>query len=158
MGEPYAFETRDDAQELYVEQGLTYEQVGERLGIALNTARNWGAQYEWAEKRREYTDSRRALKENLRKLRQNMITKASQNLEPSDIYAVVKLEKLAKEEAKKPDEQKGQEIDRPRVFLENLQWIAGWLKDQDPEGLKILAANFDAMTEAFKQSLGVHRV
>lgn len=42
-------------------------------------------------------------------------------------------------------------VDRPRMFLENLQWIAGWLKDNDPTGLKVLAESFDAMTAAFKQ-------
>lgn len=40
--------------------------------------------------------------------------------------------------------------DRAKVFLENLQWIVGWLREHDPEGLKVLAADFDAMTMAFK--------
>lgn len=44
----------------------------------------------------------------------------------------------------------GPAFDRPKVFLENLQWIAGWLKDNDPEGLKVLATSFDALTMAFK--------
>ena len=43
--------------------------------------------------------------------------------------------------------------DKAKVFLENIQWIVVWLKDNDPEGLKTLAADFDAMTVAFKTSL-----
>lgn len=41
-------------------------------------------------------------------------------------------------------------FDRPKVFLENVQFIAGWLRENDPEGLKVLAANIDALTVAFK--------
>mgnify|MGYP001356970345 CR=1 FL=1 len=47
-------------------------------------------------------------------------------------------------------ESAGTGFDRPRVFLENLQWLAGWLRENDPEGLKVLAGNFDAITLAFK--------
>ena len=42
------------------------------------------------------------------------------------------------------------EIDRPKLFLENLEWIARILKDTDPEGLKVLARNFDHLIIAFK--------
>jgi len=40
--------------------------------------------------------------------------------------------------------------DRAKVFLENVQWIVSWLRENDPEGLKVLANDFDAMTMAFK--------
>jgi transposase len=40
--------------------------------------------------------------------------------------------------------------DKAKVFLENLQWIVIWLTDNDPEGLKTLANDFDAMTMKFK--------
>lgn len=42
------------------------------------------------------------------------------------------------------------QYDRPKVFLENLQWIAAWLREHNPEGLKALAESFDAMTMEFK--------
>jgi hypothetical protein len=42
------------------------------------------------------------------------------------------------------------EIDRPKIFLENLEWIARALQETDPEGLKILARNFDQLTVKFK--------
>ncbi|MDA8428176.1 MAG: DUF1804 family protein [Geobacteraceae bacterium] len=44
----------------------------------------------------------------------------------------------------------GPAYDRPKVFLENVQWIAEYLKNNDPEGLKVFARNFDAMAMAFK--------
>jgi hypothetical protein len=40
--------------------------------------------------------------------------------------------------------------DLPRVFLENMEFVANVLKEIDPEGLKILAKNFDAIVNRFK--------
>lgn len=42
------------------------------------------------------------------------------------------------------------DIDRPAVFLENIEWLAKTLKDMDPEGLKVLAKNFDALILQYK--------
>lgn len=41
-------------------------------------------------------------------------------------------------------------FDRPKFFLENLQWLVEWLKKNDVEGLQVLARNIDAMALAFK--------
>ena len=53
----------------------------------------------------------------------------------------------------KATESQGNGYDRAKVFLENLQWIVSWLRENDPEGLKVLAADFDAMTMQFKTEL-----
>jgi hypothetical protein len=47
-------------------------------------------------------------------------------------------------------EGQGAGYDKAKVFLENLQWVIAWLRESDPEGLKALAADFDAMTMQFK--------
>ena len=47
-------------------------------------------------------------------------------------------------------ENQGAGYDKAKVFLENVQWIVAWLRENDPEGLKTLAADFDAMTMQFK--------
>jgi len=44
--------------------------------------------------------------------------------------------------------------DKPKVFLENLQWLITWLKENQPEGLKVLAVVFDELTEAYKAEHG----
>ena len=46
--------------------------------------------------------------------------------------------------------QGGATYDRAKVFLENIQYIVGWLRENDPEGLKVLAADFDALPMQFK--------
>jgi len=42
------------------------------------------------------------------------------------------------------------EIDRPTIFLENLEWLALQLKEYDPEGLKALGKNFDFLIIKYK--------
>ena len=41
-------------------------------------------------------------------------------------------------------------IDKPALFMEAMEFIAGYLKEKDPEGLKAMAKNFDGIIEAFK--------
>ena len=53
----------------------------------------------------------------------------------------------------KTAETQGTGYDKGKVFLENLQWVVLWLKENDPEGLKVLATDFDAMTMKFKVEL-----
>ncbi|MDD5106055.1 MAG: DUF1804 family protein [Desulfuromonadaceae bacterium] len=50
-------------------------------------------------------------------------------------------------------ENTGSGYDKGKVFLENLQWIIAWLRENDPEGLKTLAADFDALMMQFKVEL-----
>jgi len=46
----------------------------------------------------------------------------------------------------------GETIDRPKIFLEDLDFIARQLKDIDPEGLKAFGRNIDAIVSRFKES------
>jgi len=50
-------------------------------------------------------------------------------------------------------ENTGSGYDKGKVFLENVQWMISWLRENDPEGLKALAADFDAMTMQFKAEM-----
>ena len=44
------------------------------------------------------------------------------------------------------------DIDRPKLFLEDIQFIAQVLKEIDPEGLKVFARNYDAVVARFKEA------
>jgi transcriptional regulator with XRE-family HTH domain len=51
---------------------------------------------------------------------------------------------------KEIEAQKGK-VDKPAMFMEDMEFVAGYLKEKDPEGLKVLAKNFDGLIEAFKE-------
>jgi transcriptional regulator with XRE-family HTH domain len=143
-------ELKDRARELYVFDGLTLDQVAKETGIPESTVKRWSAEDGWADERREHKATLQDIRRNTLQLRKAFVAKAMGSLDPQDVYAAVRLEALAQRGAKKEEQVAQAEIDRPKVFLENLQWIAGWLKENDPDGLKVLAVNIDAMTEAFK--------
>ncbi|PKN28260.1 MAG: hypothetical protein CVU64_14235 [Deltaproteobacteria bacterium HGW-Deltaproteobacteria-21] len=144
-------ETKDRARELYVFDGLTLEQVAKETGVPESTVKRWSADEGWTDERREHKATLADIRRNTLQLRKAFVAKAMGSLDPQDVYAAVRLEALAQRGQKKEEQAVQAEIDRPRLFLENLQWIAGWLRDNDPEGLKALARDFDAMTAAFKE-------
>ena len=147
----YSFEVRDKAEELYVEHGLTYDELAEKLGVARNTLISWGAQGHWKERRKDYLEAKRTLKQSLMSLRVAMMKKAAESKNTDDIYAMVKLERLVQAKEKKPEE-KAPDIDRPRIFLEDMEFIAKTLQEVDPEGLKVFARNFALLVDRFKEA------
>lgn len=43
------------------------------------------------------------------------------------------------------------DIDRPKLFLEDMEFLAQTLKEIDPEGLKVLGRNIDTIIARFKE-------
>jgi transposase len=150
MAKEHDLEIRFQAEELFVECRVTHEEIAERLDIGLSTVRRWSTDGDWKTLREEHFERRRMLKSNLAKLRENMMERAASNLDPQDVYAVIRLEKLARERESKGHENTTPDVDLPKIFLENLEWIARALQETDPEGFKVLARNFDYLTDKFK--------
>jgi len=46
---------------------------------------------------------------------------------------------------------KSAQADPHRLFLEHVQFMMSVLKDVDPEGLRIVARNFDTIIEKYKE-------
>ena len=56
MAEPYGWDTIEACEELYILDGLSFEQVAEKSGVAVATLKRWSgdSQPTWPERRREY--------------------------------------------------------------------------------------------------------
>ena len=56
MAEPYGWDTIEACEELYILDGLSFEQVAEKSGVAVATLKRWSGDSEpsWPERRREY--------------------------------------------------------------------------------------------------------
>jgi len=72
------------------------------------------------------------------------------SLDPQDIYAAVRLKNVVDKQTRPAAEVAAQAIDKPKLFLENFDFIARTLKEIDPEGLKVLAENYDEIVARFK--------
>jgi len=151
MAQAHDLEIRFRAEEMFVEQRLNHEEIARRLDIGLGTVKRWSTDGNWKALREEYFERRRMLKSNLARLRENMMERAASNLDPQDVYAVIRLEKLARERESRGQESTAPDVDLPKIFLENMEFVAEVLKDVDPQGLKVLARNFDVIVNRFKE-------
>lgn len=147
----YSWEIRERAEELYVVDGKTYDEVASATGVSFSQVQRWAADDAWQDKRRELRQALGEIKRNTVLLRKKLISEALEKLDPQIVYAVTRLETQATRTERRPEEA-APDIDRPRLFLENLEFIAGVLKETDPEGLKILARNFELLVSRFKEA------
>lgn len=149
MGKEIDWETRERAEELYIVDGLTFEETALETGVSITQLKNWSAAEGWREKRQEYRSAKRDINSTVLKLTQKLSVEAMVNPDPQKIFAFIRLATLADKKEKK-HEVTAPPIDRPALFMEAVEFIAGVLKDTDPEGLKVLARNFDGLITAFK--------
>ena len=148
MAREIDWEIRERAEELYVVDGLTFEQTAKETGVSVTQLKNWSGAEGWRDKREEYRVNKQSIRSTVTKLRKQLATDALATSDPQKVFAFIRLEALAGRQERKSED--APKIDRPALFLEDLEFIAGILKDQDPEGLKTLAKSFDVLIEQFK--------
>ncbi|BBO74412.1 hypothetical protein DSCW_18290 [Desulfosarcina widdelii] len=150
MAQEIDLQIRFEAEDLYVEARKTYEQVSEATGVSVTQLKRWSKESNWRQKRVEHLKNKRTLKEQLVKLRDAMLKKAVDSKDPQKAYAALKVVKLQMDSEKK-DAVEIVEVDRPKIFLEDMEFIAETLKDVDPQGLKVFSRNFDVIVNRFKE-------
>jgi len=144
------------ARQMYVD-GKNLTAIETALGVSRQTLSVWKGQTRKPDEEFDEWDKARARKASfglrMEALLERELTFAEER-QPGAIEGgtVDNLAKLGALVAKfrSAEGQAGAGYDKGKVFLENLQWIVNWLRENDPEGLKILAADFDAMTMTFK--------
>lgn len=148
----------DQAEDLYVVDGLTLEQVSTRLPekVSITTLSRWKQDGEWDERRQEWAKAQVEIKRDSLKLRQKLVARALAIMEglpgPQELYAASAIaNRLGRAEGQGATAGGAEpEIDRPALFLEDLKFVAKILKETDPEGLKVVARNFEAIVARFK--------
>lgn len=100
MAEAIPFEIREQAEELFIIEGLALEQVAKETGISIQALKKWSAKENWPEKRAQYRRDKKGLQGSLMDLRTKMLSQAIGSLDPQDVYALVALEKILLPHAK----------------------------------------------------------
>lgn len=151
------------AKDLFA-QGHTLDEIHEILDVSVTSLSKWKAESkapsseldEWDLARqghRDFIDQLREMfkeqLEYLRKLPPRERTPADYDSLSKAAAIVRKWDDIERAEKAK-DNPEAVEIDRPKLFLEIMEWLALKLKENDPEGLKVLARNFDALIIQFK--------
>lgn len=104
MGKEISWEIREQAEELYVVDGLTFDQVAEKTGVSASQLKRWAAVTEeqaeegaqtWGERRREYRTAFANIRRDLVLLRKRLVANALKSLNPQDVFAISSLESTA---------------------------------------------------------------
>jgi hypothetical protein len=85
-------EIRQRAEELFIIDGLTLQEVASQQGISERTLANWSSEGEWVQRRREYQNAARDIKYYGKMTRLKLIKDAMTSLDPQKIYAFATLE------------------------------------------------------------------
>lgn len=118
-----ARESHNLAKELYIIEGLSFEQAAERTAIPIGTIKRWALAEGWSKRREEYQSDREDFRESLSELRDRMLTKALGSLDPQDIYPLVALEKLLTARIQAGEEDAASKVDQKMTPEELLQYI-----------------------------------
>lgn len=86
-------ELRDQAEELYVINGLTLEEVSKETGIPLRTLQSWSAGEGWKVRQKEYRDAAAGIRHYTRLTKLKLIKDAMRTLDPQKVYAFAALER-----------------------------------------------------------------
>lgn len=146
------------ARQMYVE-GQSLTAIAETLGVSRNTLTEWKARTKKPNDALDEWDKARERKSTFGLRMESLLERELTYAEERQAGAIegVTLDNLSKLGSLvvkfKAVESQGAGFDRAKVFLENMQFIFGWMKENDPVALKVLAESFDSITAAFKESL-----
>lgn len=115
MGQEYPMEIREEAAGLYVEGGMTYEQVAAETGVSKSQIVRWAEAGKWRERKAEYRSAISGIRRDTVRLRQALVGKAMESLDPQDVYALARIESIAeKRTAAQPD--RPAPVSEPKAF------------------------------------------
>lgn len=89
MPEPYGWDTIEQAEELYIIDGLTFDQVAERTGVSVSQLKRWSADSTptWPERRREYRTAQVSVRRGVMLAKARLIESVIESEDPQKCYA-----------------------------------------------------------------------
>lgn len=87
--EAYSWEVREAAEELYIVEGLTYEQVAEQTGVSLSQLKRWGVERDpsWSDRRREYRQAQTSIRRGVMLAKAKLIASVIDSEDPMKAFA-----------------------------------------------------------------------
>lgn len=87
--ESYSWEIREFAEELYIIDGRTFEQVAEATGVSISQLKRWAMDSEpvWSERRREYRQAQTSVRRGVMLAKAKLIESVIDSEDPQKAYA-----------------------------------------------------------------------
>lgn len=87
MPTEYSWEIRERAEELYIIDGLTYDEVATETGVSVSQLKRWGADSGWRERRREYRQAQTSIRHSVMLAKEKLIKSVVEHEDPQKAYA-----------------------------------------------------------------------
>jgi len=129
MAEAISWEIREDAKELYVTEGMTYDQVAASTGVSVGQLKRWGSDENWTSARKEYREAYSSIRRDTVMLRAKLLKTALGSGDPQSVYAFAAIEKAVATGKSKADPisvsapEKLKNINTPAEAVEALQQV-----------------------------------
>ncbi len=147
----YSWEIRERAEELYVFEGLGFKEVSAETGVSESQLKRWADEGDWSERKKEHRKVLTDLKRKKLQIHRKLVQDALDTLDHQAVMAARRwMATHNPPETATHQRDRDRDIDRPALFLENLEFIARTLEEIDPRGLNVLAKNHDAIIDRFK--------
>lgn len=143
----YPLEQKVQARTLYVEGGLTYDEVAEETGISLSQLKEWGKEGNWFVERLTYERSFLELHSNVQKMKVELSQKALQTKDPQLIYALSNLMRSTTVGGNRTAKQ-----DKAAITLDLLARLLDYLKGRDSEALRYLEPHLRGFADSLKHA------
>ena len=105
MAKEISWEIREQAEELYIVDGKTFEEVAEVTSVSISQLKRWGAGFpdpdnpdkslSWMDRKKEYRTAFANIKRDTVLLRKRLLSQALKSLDPQDVYAISSMERTA---------------------------------------------------------------
>lgn len=89
MPDTYGWDTIEAAEELYILDGLTFDQVAERTGVSVSQLKRWSADSvpTWPERRKEYRAAQVSVRRGVMLAKAKLIASVIESEDPQKAYA-----------------------------------------------------------------------
>ena len=89
MPDTYGWDTIETAEELYILDGLTFDQVAERTGVSVSQLKRWSADSvpTWPERRKEYRAAQVSVRRGVMLAKAKLIASVIESEDPQKAYA-----------------------------------------------------------------------
>lgn len=87
----YSWEIREQAEELYIIDGLTYEAVAEATGVSLSQLKRWGGEDTWVDRRKEYRQAQTSIRRGVTLAKAKAVNALLTTMDPQTAYAFASL-------------------------------------------------------------------
>lgn len=147
----HSLDQKFKAREMFINQGMTYEEVARQTGISLSTLKQWGTEGDWFKERQEFESRFLQMTSGIDQRIIDQIAKAARSQEPQDFYAIGNLVSTRAKITSTFRGRAGAE-DRAAWAIDLLEKLVTFLRERDSEALRYLGPHLRAFTDELKAS------